>query len=386
MIEQVIVVKFGQIHQNLKFTHPKPLMGIRGLAKLIEEVAPSAIKKRLIQHYCNKVIAIDASVLLYQFITTITSGDGSALANSSGEITSHLVGLLSKVTRMIEAGIKPVFVFDGKPPEDKQGELERRRQAREAAETEQQKAEEEGDIERAKQLSRRTVKVTQQHCKQAERLLDILGIPYVVAAGEAEAQCVAMVKANLCHGVASSDLDVLAFGSPCLIRNLAQRGDKDIMEIDLNIVLTELGFSYDEFLDLCILCGCDYTNSLEGIGPKSAYKLIVKHRNIEDALSADQGKLAEKASNWPYTRARELFKNPTVTDPKEIKKTLKWKPINKDEAMKFLVEEMEFDHESTEKKLDKLIAAKKKPKQCTIDNFFSVRSPNSESIKTKVKK
>lgn len=361
-------------------------MGIRGLAKLIEEVAPNAIKKRLIQHYCHKVIAVDASVMLYQFITTITSGDGSALANSSGEITSHLVGLLSKVTRMVEAGIKPVFVFDGKPPEDKQGELEKRRQAREAAEMEQQKAEEEGDIERAKQLGRRTVKVTQQHCRQAERLLDVLGIPYVVAAGEAEAQCVAMAKANLCDGVASSDLDVLAFGSPCLIRNLAQRSDKDIIEINLDTVLNELGFSYDEFLDLCILCGCDYAKSLEGIGPKSAYKLIVKYRNIEDALSADQGKLAEKASDWPYAKARELFKHPTVVDPKKIKKILKWRCVNKDEAMKFLVEEMEFDRETTEKKLDKLMGARKKPKQCTIDSFLNIRPSTSEATKTKVKK
>lgn len=361
-------------------------MGIRGLAKLIEEIAPAAVSKRLIQHYCNRVIAIDASVMLYQFITTITSGDGTALANSSGEITSHLVGLLSKVTRMVEAGIKPIFVFDGKPPEDKQGELEKRRQAREAAELEQQKAEEEGDIERAKQLSRRTVKVTQQHCKQAEKLLDILGIPYVVAAGEAEAQCVAMAKAGLCEGVASSDLDVLAFGSPSLIRNLAQGGDKEIMEINLDTVLNELGFSYDEFLDLCILCGCDYANSLEGIGPKTAYKLIVKHRSIEEALAADQGKLAEKAVNWPYVRARELFKNPTVINPKEIKKTIKWRPINRSEAMQFLVEEMEFDREATEKKLDKLVAARKKPKQCTIDSFVTVRSPSSEATKTKVKK
>lgn len=77
--------------------------------------------------------------MLYQFITTITSGDGTALANSSGEVTSHLVGLLAKVIRLAEAGIKPIFVFDGKPPEDKQGELEKRRQAREAAELEQQK-------------------------------------------------------------------------------------------------------------------------------------------------------------------------------------------------------------------------------------------------------
>ncbi|EFO62244.1 Flap structure-specific endonuclease [Giardia lamblia P15] len=360
-------------------------MGIRGLAKLIEEVAPAAVSKRLIQHYCNKVIAIDASVMLYQFITTITSGDGAALANSSGEVTSHLVGLLAKVIRMAEAGIKPIFVFDGKPPEDKQGELEKRRQAREAAELEQQKAEEEGNLERAKQLSRRTVKVTQQHCKQAERLLDVLGIPYIIAAGEAEAQCVAMAKERLCEGVASSDLDVLAFGSPCLIRNLAQGGDREIMEINLNIVLKELGFSYDEFLDLCILCGCDYANSLEGIGPKTAYKLIVKHRSIEEVLAADQGKLAEKALNWPYVRARELFKNPEIIDPKEIKKTLKWKPVNRSEAMQFLVEEMEFDREATEKKLDKLVAARKRPKQCTIDSFFSARSSDSEVIKTKVK-
>ena len=82
----------------------------------------------------NKVICIDTPVLLYQFLTTIRQADGSYLTDSKGCVTSHLIGINSRITKLIQNNIKLVFVFDGKPPELKRQEIEKRKQAKKQAE------------------------------------------------------------------------------------------------------------------------------------------------------------------------------------------------------------------------------------------------------------
>merc|ERR1712002_422801 len=162
-------------------------MGIKGLMKLIQDEAPAAVKEGEMKNYFGRKIALDASMCLYQFLIAVRQ-DGSQLQNEAGEITSHLNGLFYRTIRMIENGLKPVYVFDGKPPKMKSHELEKRREHREKAQDELEEAKEVGTKDEIDKQERRLVKVTKEHVEEAKKLLTLMGVPYVEALCEAEAQ------------------------------------------------------------------------------------------------------------------------------------------------------------------------------------------------------
>jgi flap endonuclease-1 len=206
-------------------------------------------------------VAVDASMSLYQFLIQIRSGpEGEVLTNEAGEVTSHLQGMFYRTIALLDKGIKPVFVFDGKPPQLKGGELEKRTAKREVAEADLKEAEEAENQEDVNKYKKRLVKVTKEHNQETRHLLGLMGVPIVEAPSEAEAQCAAMVKADIVYGVATEDMDALTFGTPRLLRHLtfAAARKEPIVEIDLALVLQGLNLTMDQFIDLCILCGCDY--------------------------------------------------------------------------------------------------------------------------------
>lgn len=156
---------------------------------------------------------------LYQFLIAVRS-DGAQLTTVDGEPTSHLMGMFYRTIRMLEHGIKPVYVFDGKPPDLKSGELAKRAERREEAQKALEKAEEAGNAEEVEKFNRRLVRVTKEHAREAQELLKLMGVPYVEAPCEAEAQCAALVKAGKVYGTATEDMDALTFGSNVLLRHL----------------------------------------------------------------------------------------------------------------------------------------------------------------------
>lgn len=193
---------------------------------------------------------------------------------------------------MLNAGIKPIYVFDGKPPELKKQELDKRHQKRTEAEAELEKAREEGNEEKVEKMLKRTVKVTEKHNEECKRLLEIMGVPVVEAVSEAEATCAFMCKEGYVYAVATEDMDALTFGTPKMIRNLMTPAsqNKDIVEYELNKVLDGLEMDMDTFVDFCILCGCDYTTSIRGIGPNKAFKFLNEKKNIENIIKDINGK------------------------------------------------------------------------------------------------
>ena len=197
-------------------------MGILGLSKLVADVAPYAIKENEIKNYFGRKVAIDASMSLYQFLIAVRS-DGAQLTNAEGETTSHLMGTFYRTIRMVENGIKPVYVFDGKPPTMKSGELEKRTERRAEAEQALEKAKEVGDVEEIDKQNRRLVKVGKSHVADCKKLLDLMGVPYVQAPCEAEAQCAELVKNRKVFAVGTEDMDALTFGSNVLLRHLTMR-------------------------------------------------------------------------------------------------------------------------------------------------------------------
>eukprot|EP01124_Arcella_intermedia_P035828 TRINITY_DN9229_c0_g1_i10.p1 TRINITY_DN9229_c0_g1~~TRINITY_DN9229_c0_g1_i10.p1 ORF type:complete len:181 (-),score=57.40 TRINITY_DN9229_c0_g1_i10:100-642(-) len=178
-------------------------MGIPGLTKLIGDHAPESIKQEEMKNLFSRLIAIDASMSLYQFIIAVRTDELGQynLVNDVGEATSHLSGMFYRTIRMMNNGIKPVYVFDGKPPEMKFEELERRRQKRKEAEEEKEIAEDEGDKEAIKKLNKRTARVTPEMNEEAKKLLRLMGVPVVEAPCEADSQCAALQRRSIPLGL-----------------------------------------------------------------------------------------------------------------------------------------------------------------------------------------
>lgn len=361
-------------------------MGIHGLSRVIADNAPRALKENTLQQYFGRKVAIDASMSIYQFLVAVRS-EGNQLTNEAGETTSHLMGTFYRTIRMIENGIKPIYVFDGAPPKLKSGELAKRLDRRTEAQEQAAAARETGSAELLDKLTRRTVKATKKHTEECKQLLQLMGIPVVQAPCEAEAQCAALVKSGHAFAAGSEDMDTLTFGTPVLLRHLtfSEARKMPISEIHLETALEGLGMTMDQFIDLCILLGCDYCDSIKGIGPTRAVALIRQHGSIEGVLAEIDRERYPIPEQWPFQEARELFRNPHVLpadDPQLAQ--LRWDQPNEAGIIKFLVEENGFNEKRIRAGIEKLAKAKNTATQGRLDSFFKVVVERKrEEVKTK---
>lgn len=373
-------------------------MGIHGLSKLIADEAPGALKEREMGHFFNRVIAIDASMCLYQFLIAVRS-DGFQLTTRSGDTTSHLMGIFYRTIRLMENGIKPVYVFDGKPPEQKRDELSKREDRRietqkaidkvnesrrspsrisidgddDNAESNNTKDRDERIKKEINKLNRRLVKVTRTHVNEAIELLRLMGVPCINAESEAEATCAALVKSGEAFATATEDMDALTFGSPIVLRHMSFNPAKtQIKEYNYQQMLNELQLSREEFIDLCILMGCDYCASIKGIGPKRAIQLIRDHHDIETVLKKIDTSKYTIPHDWNYATARKLFISPAITNTENVE--LKWSAPNEDGIVKFLCGDREFTEERVRAGINKIKIAKATTQQTRIDSFFKIIS------------
>jgi flap endonuclease-1 len=259
--------------------------------------APGATKEGKFENYFGRKIAIDASTSIYQFLIAVRQEE-NALTNAEGVVTSHLNGMFYRTVRMIDAGIKPVYVFDGKPPTMKGGELAKRH-ARAAQATENlAKAKEAGNQEDVEKYTKQTVRATRQQSLDCKRLLTLMGVPVIDAPCEAESSCAALCAAGKVFAVGTEDMDALTFGSTILIRHLTYADAKKVppMEFRLGEVLRGLEVTMDQFIDVCILCGCDYTDKIKGIGPETALKKVGERvRGRGSGAGARGGRVAADA-------------------------------------------------------------------------------------------
>jgi len=359
-------------------------MGIHGLTKLLADNAPSAMKENEMKNYFGRKIAIDASMSIYQFLIAVRA-EGSQLTNEAGETTSHLMGLFYRTIRMLDNGIKPVYVFDGKPPSLKSGELAKRTERREEAQKQLDAATEAGDQENVDKFTRRLVKVTPQHNKECKELLKYMGVPYVDAPCEAEAQCAELVKGDKVYAMGSEDMDSLTFGTNILLRHLtfSEARKMPIQEFHYDKVINELEFTKEQFVDLCILLGCDYCESIKGVGPVTAMKLIREHKSIEGVLKHLEtgNKKYQIPENWLFKEARQLFIEPEVKSAKEVE--LKWTKPDEDKLVEFMCKQNGFSEERIRNGAKKILKAKQSSTQGRMDSFFKVIPSNKPAVKRK---
>lgn len=343
-------------------------MGIHQLTQVIQKHAPKCLKKREIHYYANQQIAIDASLSIYQFLIAIRS-DSATLTTDDGQTTSHLVGMFYRTIRMVSNGIKPLYVFDGLPPNLKLDEITKRQAKAKEAVKEYEKAVEEEDKEKIEKYDKRKTRVTKKHNDDCKRLLYLMGIPYVEAPSEAEAFCAYLSKTGKVYGVATEDMDALTFGSTNLLRNMNASESKKlpIHEYNIELLLQELNMNIDEFIDLCILLGCDYCASIKGVGPQKAFSLIQKYRSIEKII--EEEKKIEIPADWEYKEARKIFQtlSTDITDYEIVKNN----EIDEEGLIKFLAEENGFAVDRIKNGIEKMKKQKGKPTQTRIESFFT---------------
>jgi len=184
---------------------------------------------------------------IYSFLIAVRS-EGQQLMNESGETTSHIMGMFYRTLRIVDNGIKPLYVFDGAPPKLKSGELAKRFQRKSEAKEAHEEAKETGTAEEVEKFSRRTVRVTREHNDDCKKLLKLMGIPYIDAPTEAEAQCALLARAGKVYAAASEDMDTLCFDSPILLRHLtfSEQRKEPIQEIHLDKVLEGLAMDRNQ--------------------------------------------------------------------------------------------------------------------------------------------
>ena len=295
-------------------------------------------------------------------------------------ILFHLALFLQTI-RMIDNGLKPVYVFDGKPPTMKSGELDKRMAKRADAETALEKAKEEGNEEEVDKQSRRLVKVSKSHVDDCKKLLKFMGVPFVSAPCEAESQCAELVKKGKVWAVGTEDMDALTFGTNVLLRHLtfseARLKETGTKEFHLREVLEGLEMSQNEFIDLCIMLGCDYCEKIRGMGPKNALKAMQEHRSIEKVIENLDKKKYTVPENWMFAEARRLFTNPDVTPGEEFE--FKWEKPDVEGLVKYMCEEKGFDEQRIRNKAKDLTKAREGTTQGRLDGFFKVLSTTPKS-------
>jgi flap endonuclease-1 len=301
--------------------------------------------------------AIDASIEIHQFLALVRKRDGSLFTDSQGRVTSHLIGLLTRTSRLIaDFDIKPVFVFDGKPNPLKIRTIEMRREARKKAEVEYVEAVSKKDYAKAWSKAVMTGRVTGSVLDDSKHLLALMGIPWLEALEDAEAQASYMAARGDVWAVGSKDYDCLLYGAPILARYLtltgrewlpAQRRSRPLIPelIKLSENLTMLGITREQLVDLAILVGTDFNQGVKGIGPKKALKLVHDYGSIDQMPEEIRSKLTGDLNS-----VRQVFLKPRVLE----KYILKRSPPDRDGLVKFLSEERGFNKERVERLIGRL--------------------------------
>lgn len=241
---------------------------------------PDLVEEKEIIEYKNKKIAIDISILLYQVVISVRN-TGSDLTNNKGEVTSHILGLFNKTIKLLENKIIPVYVFDGKPPDLKRKVLDIRRSIRKKAEEKMSLAETE---EEKIKYFKRSVTISKKQLDECRELLDLMGVPYVNAPEEADSQCAWLAEQNLVDAVLTEDMDILTFGSPKIVRNLTSLKKKPL-EINLNKIKDKFGWTQNNFIEICVLFGCDYSDHITDINFLKLFHEYQKNKNIHKVLN-----------------------------------------------------------------------------------------------------
>lgn len=327
-------------------------------------------KEISLESLSGRKIGIDSFNILYQFLSSIRSADGTPLMDSKGRITSHLTGLLYRTASIVEKDIKPVFVFDGKPSELKERTRERRQRTRTEAEKKYREAKKEGRIEEMRKYAQQALKLTEEMVEESKELVRLMGFPVVEAPSEGEAQIAAMCNSGKLYACASQDYDALLFGSPRLIRNMTITGKRKVPGKDIYIdvkpelieleqTLNSLGLDRKKLVWIAILIGTDFNEKIPGIGPKKALQLVKKYDSFEKIIEETKQEI-----EFDFYEIESIFLEPSFTE----RFSLEFNTPNVEGVKKFLCDEHSFSEERVEKAVERIkLKMEQKGEQSRLD-------------------
>ncbi len=330
-------------------------------------------EKTKLEAFASKIVAIDAYNAIYQFLAIIRGPDGLHLSDSEGRVTSHLSGLFYRNINFLSLGIKPVYVFDGKPPSLKSAEIEHRKQIKKDATVKYEKAIKAGDLESARKYAQQTTSMRDNMVVDSKKILGLFGIPVIQAPSEGESTAAHLTKTGQAYASASQDFDSILFGAKKLVRNFTNSGRRKLPSrntyieivpeiIDTQKTLAELKLTQEQIVDVGILIGTDFNpNGFERIGPKTALKMIREHSKLENIPQ-----IQDQLSKIDFQQIRKIFLEPEVKEVSEIK----FEPVNYDGIIEYLVESRSFSRDRVQTSLNRLKKAIEKKSQ-TLEQWFS---------------
>ncbi len=293
--------------------------------------------------------AVDANNALYQFLSIIRQPDGTPLMDRRGRVTSHLSGILFRTATFLTKGVKPVFIFDGKPSALKQETVDERRKMRNEAAVQWKEALERGDEEAAYKHARASSRIDEAVITSSKELLHLMGIPVFDAPGEGEAQAAFMAGRGDVRYAVSQDYDTLLFGAPTLVRNLTVSGKRKIRgrlvtvvpeRVVLAEVLNGLSLTREQLIQIGILVGTDFNDGAAGVGAKTGLKIVQNGDFVK--------KLNEKLPGFDPAPVLDLFLHPQVTSAYD----LSWGHPDCEGIRKMLCDGYDFSLERVNKALE----------------------------------
>lgn len=309
-------------------------MGIKNLNNFISKHALQSMEEVDISDLSGSTVAIDTSIFLYKFMYSLKFIDN----------------FIQQVFHFRKFNIQPIYVFDGAPPKEKQETLNNRKEQKEKLylkieeiqskiKTAREKKE---DIKLLQKelavMKKKNIVITREDIITLKSVFDILGVQYIQCDCEADLVCCELYKTKKVDACMSNDMDFLPSGCGKLIRNYNL--SNKITVYDLEHLLTLINFNYDQFVDFCILCGCDYTGKIQGLGSETAYKFLKQGDNIETILEkyVGEGKKYSQPENFEFQKSRELLKN----EGKVVEFSIQNQNINKKELSHISPEEILF--------------------------------------------
>ena len=280
-------------------------MGIKSLTQLIKKTSPNAIQHVGLYTFKDKRVAIDTSIFLYKSLINVRY-KGDYLRNKDGKVVSHIQGIYTKTIQYLSLGITPIYIFDGKPPTEKSHCIQERnkkaQECKEKMELTESKAEKQC-------LEKGSIRMTKEYIDDLKQLFTLMGVSYIHPNGEAEAYAAELCRIGYVDAVITEDMDTLAYGCPTLIRSCIDKSMKrpDIVSVfSIEKILADFNMDMNQFVDTCILCGCDYCPTIPKVGSVRAYQHIKDHGSIDAFIQSGKCEIPEEFKE-KYLPARNIF-------------------------------------------------------------------------------
>jgi flap endonuclease-1 len=358
-------------------------MGIQGFATFFKD----CFEERNFNDYRGNRVAVDALFQIYKYVIAIRN-NGEDLVNSKGKTVSHFYAIFSFAMFLLRHGLIPIFLWDHKAPDIKKLTLDDRRKHKQKAIQACKSINDKTSDEYIKHYKRSFV-LKEKHIQDCQRLLTAMGIPYQQCIGEADPQCAALSCDDTVLGVIGEDTDIIVFGTKLLLRDFSGK-KKKVKELSMYKILShlqekanrilidhglmdpndennQLYFTHENFVDFSILMGTDYTPHIKGYTNEELFKFFVlSHMNIPQTIMSLIADIEQKRvlGNQfhqyivPYNfieewyKAKQYYMDAQVIHPAAINKNMV-RP-NKEEIMKIMCEENDFDEDCVSDMVDEL--------------------------------